>query len=118
MHKEVIRLQAKAKKLSFVQKTVLLSDNELACLLRKSSDGFLFSQEWKEVKKLVKEKYGLNCLCCGRENSRKFPINIDHIKPRKFYPELSLDIDNLQPLCGPCNKRKGNKVKDFRIHPS
>ena len=40
---------------------------------------------------------------------KKTPCNIDHIKPRKFFPELALDILNLQLLCAKCNKRKGNK---------
>ena len=110
------QLEATARKKSFVLKTSSLSDNELAIELRKNSDWFLCSPEWKELRKKARERYGLVCLCCGRDNSRRFPINMDHVKPRKLYPELALDIENLQPLCGPCNKHKGNSIIDYR-HP-
>ena len=35
-------------------------------------------------------------------------MNVDHIKPRKKFPELALVEDNLQVLCGACNHGKGN----------
>ena len=35
-------------------------------------------------------------------------MNVDHIKPRKKYPELALDKSNLQVLCEECNHGKGN----------
>ena len=104
----------KAQKLSLKLKMSTMSDNEVALAIRKSSDGFLESKEWKDLRLIALEKYGLVCMCCGRDNSRKFPINVDHVKPRKFFPELALDITNLQVLCGPCNKRKGNKTIDYR----
>lgn len=42
-------------------------------------------------------------------------MNVDHIKPRKLFPELALDPDNLQVLCHECNHGKGNwDMTDFR----
>jgi 5-methylcytosine-specific restriction endonuclease McrA len=110
----VNRLKRKASRLSLALKMKSMSDNEVAIALRQASDGFLDSQPWRELRLLAIERYGLVCLCCGRENSRRFPINVDHVKPRKFFPELALDIENLQVLCGPCNKRKGNQTIDYR----
>lgn len=107
-------LKRKAKKASLAMKYAAMSDAEAAESLRKTVDLFLVSDEWKALRKQAIEKYGLVCLCCGRENSRAYPINVDHVKPRKFFPELALDIENLQVLCGPCNKRKGNKDTDYR----
>lgn len=112
--KEVSRLKRKMQRLSWKLKASTMTDNEVADALRKTADPFLYTEAWRALRREAVAKYGLICLSCGRENSRKFPINIDHIKPRKFYPELALDINNLQPLCGPCNKRKGNKTVDFR----
>lgn len=91
-----------------------MSDNDVAVAIKKSSNGFLRSQAWRDLRLLAIQRYGLICMCCGRENSRRFPINVDHVKPRKHFPELALDIENLQVLCGPCNKRKGNKTIDYR----
>lgn len=33
---------------------------------------------------------------------------LDHIKPRRLFPELALVVENLQVLCGDCNEGKGN----------
>ena len=98
-------------KIAYRNKVEKLSANELAKLFACQSKNFLMSKEWKELKNLAKIKYGSKCLCCGSIKN----INIDHVKPRKFYPELSLDINNLQPLCSRCNKNKGNKIKDYRF---
>lgn len=117
MNKQIQQLEARARKKSLLLKMELMSSNDVAENLRKNSDGFLCSNEWKTLRKQALDKYGMVCIKCGRDNSRMFPINVDHVKPRKFYPELSLDINNLQPLCGPCNKRKGNQVIDYREPP-
>ena len=109
------RLQNKAMRTSWALKASSMTDNEVADALRNTSDPFLYTDAWRNLRKQAAELYGLICCKCGRENSRKFPINFDHIKPRRFFPELALDIKNLQPLCGPCNKAKGNKHQtDYR----
>lgn len=54
-------------------------------------------------------------MCCGMTPDNKKNSNVDHIKPRLYYPELARDINNLQVLCGRCNKEKGNKhTTDYR----
>jgi len=114
--KEVSRLKRKMQRLSWKLKASTMTDNEVADALRKTADPFLYTEAWRALRQEAIAKYGLLCCSCGRENSRKFPINFDHVKPRKFFPELALDINNLQPLCGPCNKRKGNQTIDYRKH--
>jgi 5-methylcytosine-specific restriction endonuclease McrA len=108
MAKKIIKLKARSRKIALKHKMDNLSDNEVADILKKTSKGFLKSKEWRELRAKALELYGLVCVKCGRDNSKKYPINVDHIKPRKFFPDLALDITNLQPLCGPCNKIKGN----------
>ena len=54
------------------------------------------------------KKYGARCQCCGATPATGATINVDHIKPRKFFPELALSVDNLQVLCHECNHGKGN----------
>lgn len=73
-----------------------------------NSDGFLESYEWRKVRMVAIKKYGARCQCCGATPADGITINVDHIKPRKLFPELALNVDNLQILCGPCNHGKGN----------
>jgi 5-methylcytosine-specific restriction endonuclease McrA len=69
---------------------------------------FLSSPEWRRLRMQVIKKYGPVCMCCGASPKTGAVINVDHIKPRKLFPDLSLDINNLQILCGACNHGKGN----------
>ncbi len=73
-----------------------------------ASDDFLNSFEWRKLRLVALKKYGRKCLCCGATPETGAVMNVDHIKPRKFYPELALDINNLQVLCHECNHGKGN----------
>lgn len=89
--------------------------NEIANSIRVTGDSLLISNAWKSLKKKVHEKYGYQCMKCGRIPCNKKHSNVDHIKPRKYYPELALNFDNLQVLCGRCNKEKGNMhCTDYR----
>ncbi|MCI0488970.1 MAG: HNH endonuclease [Blastocatellia bacterium] len=48
------------------------------------------------------------CCCCGDSEE----IEMDHIRPTsKGGPHT---IENIQPLCASCNKRKGKSDKDYR----
>lgn len=76
---------------------------------------FLDSWEWKELRYRVLQLYGRRCMCCGATPKTGATIQVDHIKPRFKYPELALDITNLQVLCYDCNKGKGSwDETDFR----
>lgn len=90
----------------FKEKFSSFSNNDLAIVFRVQSNAFLWSKEWKELRSEALKLYGSNCKFCGSINN----IQIDHILPRKYYPELALEISNLQPLCSKCNKKKGNKI--------
>jgi 5-methylcytosine-specific restriction endonuclease McrA len=72
---------------------------------------FLTSPEWRDARQACLDRWGYNCLRCGRFDRH---MNADHVKPRKLFPELALDVGNLQPLCADCNKWKGNKTIDYR----
>jgi len=87
-----------------------MSDNDFSKIIHVTSNKFLLTDEWKKLRKKAVDLYGNKCKKCGFQGTVNHPIHIDHIKPRKMYPELALDITNLQPLCGRCNKEKGNKT--------
>lgn len=73
-----------------------------------TTNEFLMSFEWRRVRMEALKKYGPRCMCCGATPATGAVMNVDHIKPRKYFPHLALDINNLQILCEPCNHGKGN----------
>lgn len=66
-------------------------------------DGFSY-EEWLAFC----EALGNVCLCCGTPGL----LTVDHVVPisKGGCDELS----NVQPLCGPCNSRKGVRIVDYR----
>jgi hypothetical protein len=62
-------------------------------------------EEWEAVL----DFYGHRCLCCGKENVK---LTIDHVLPISMGGTHT--VDNVQPLCGPCNSRKHANHIDYR----
>lgn len=82
---------------------------------RQETDHFLLSREWAVVRMVALERDGGRCACCGRTAADGIVINVDHIKPRRKYPEHALTVSNLQVLCNECNHGKGNRFQtDWR----
>lgn len=72
---------------------------------RKSKAGGEYTpQQWQELC----EYYGQICLCCRKKRK----LTADHVIP--VSRGGTSDIANIQPLCKPCNSKKGNKIIDFR----
>lgn len=63
---------------------------------------FYRSREWRTLRYQVLVCHGGRCQCCGSLG----PLHVDHIKPRKTHPHLSLVFSNLQVLCKECNLGK------------
>lgn len=85
-----------------------------------ASDEFLRTPAWGRVRYDALLANDGRCECCGRGKHDGVRLNVDHVKPRKAYPQLALDVRNLQVLCGGtagCNAGKGNRdATDWR-HP-
>ena len=78
-------------------------------------DAFLRTYEWRRVRMQALKLYGTRCQCCGASPATGAVLHVDHIKPRKLYPQLALDVQNLQVLCHECNHGKGNwDMTDWR----
>lgn len=73
-----------------------------------TTDSFLESYEWRRVRMIVLKRDGARCRCCGATPADGVRVHVDHIKPRKLFPNLALDLNNLQVLCEVCNHGKGN----------
>ncbi len=67
--------------------------------------GNMTPDEWNAVL----EFYGHRCLCCGRDDVK---LTIDHVLP--IFLGGAHTVENVQPLCGPCNSSKGHKHIDYR----
>lgn len=73
-----------------------------------TSPAFLETYEWRRLRMEALKKYKPRCMCCGATPATGAVMNVDHIKPRKTWPSLAMDINNLQILCHDCNHGKGN----------
>lgn len=69
--------------------------------------GFYVSDAWRALRYRALRQAGGCCQCCGCRGSRISPLHVDHIKPRSRFPELELELSNLQVLCEDCNLGKG-----------
>lgn len=74
---------------------------------RYKPNAFLDSDEWKKLRYEALLKYGRRCACCGATPKDGIILHVDHIKPRSKFPELAMNIENLQILCEACNIGKG-----------
>lgn len=54
--------------------------------------------------------HGNNCLKCGSYKN----LELDHIKPAVYYPELFHKFYNVQILCKSCNLKKRTNECDYR----
>jgi hypothetical protein len=80
--------------------------------IRQSSENFYRSREWRQVRYEALIKCGRACMCCGAKPKDGIILHVDHVKPRSKYPQLELDINNLQILCEDCNLGKSNIYED------
>lgn len=90
-----------------------------------ASDSFLSSYAWRRVRMEALKLHGARCQCCGATPKDGITIHVDHIKPRRLFPALALDVKNLQVLCEVCNHGKGNwdqtdwrpRNEKFKVEP-
>jgi 5-methylcytosine-specific restriction endonuclease McrA len=80
---------------------------------RKAKD-FYSSFAWRKVRYqfLRQQPRPLRCSACNRSAADGITLCVDHVKSVKLYPQLRLDIANLQVLCRACNTGKGSEFTD------
>lgn len=76
---------------------------------------FYCTVEWKRVRYDALKRSTGRCECCGKSPHDGIVLNVDHIKPIRYFPELALELSNLQVLCSDCNRGKGSRDRtDWR----
>lgn len=67
-------------------------------------------------KRIAKERDKYTCQRCGyfNEEFKSSAVDVDHILPKRDYPELKEDINNLITLCPNCHRIKTLKSKDYK----
>jgi 5-methylcytosine-specific restriction endonuclease McrA len=76
---------------------------------------FYNSDDWRRVRYEALKRGKGCCDCCGARPTTGNPLHVDHIKPRSRFPELELDVANLQVLCRDCNLGKSARdATDWR----
>lgn len=75
----------------------------LASFYLKPKDIIQTMDEYSALRRKVFKTYPNKCMACGSITR----LEMDHIKPRHKYPELTLVFENLQILCHECNQGKG-----------
>ncbi len=74
---------------------------------KRNNNGSHTWEQWQDLK----VKYNYMCLCC-KQQEPFVELCADHIIPVSVGG--SNDIENIQPLCRPCNSRKHSMVFDYR----
>jgi len=71
---------------------------------KRHAGGAFTATDWLHVL----DRYGHQCVCCGATED----LQIDHIVP--LSKGGAHNIDNIQPLCGFCNRHKSTAIIDYR----
>lgn len=67
--------------------------------------GFYQSKQWRDVREMKLNRDPL-CEDCMDRGVVTPGVDVDHVKPRKQFPDLAFDLDNLRTLCKRCHGKK------------
>ena len=82
---------------------------------KQTMHAFYASSKWKKLrtKALKRDHYScVNCKAKGILTTSR--LEVDHIKEVEYYPDLSLQLDNLRTLCRDCHNKRHNRYQRTR----
>ncbi|WFG35155.1 hypothetical protein GKN94_05420 [Candidatus Lucifugimonas marina] len=105
-----------------------LDDPEVAANLKRKFRELGHSDEWRYLREIVRRTNKHVCTNCSRKLTTGFEIDghykptasamhVDHILPRSKFPELDLELTNLQLLCRRCNLTKQASIPPGVVRP-
>ena len=87
---------------------------------------FYNSTAWKHMRNFIKERDNGECQECKRngyvfiddgeikDNGRKkIKLIVHHIKELEFYPELALEVSNLELICVNCHNKEHDRYYGY-----
>lgn len=112
---EKTKATAKGKRLTLVERVALKRKTSFINFFEPKKDSELYT-----ILNVMRHKHKLRtCPCCGEEG---VPATLDHYLPKEYFPELSVVLENLTPMCSKCQTLKSsdyvpvNGEKRF-LHP-
>ena len=81
---------------------------------------FYHSSTWRRIRKKALQRDGYICQLRLSRKCTTIATEVHHKKPRKDYPELALDLDNLISCCWYCHEetKERGKRKQSRHAPA
>lgn len=80
-------------------------------------DTFYQSTEWRALRRQALKRDRYRCVLCGGDLRKLGSSRVDHIKPRRQWPELALVLANLRSLCAACDNRQSREKLEHRHGP-
>lgn len=83
-------------------------------------DDFYSSKGWRKVRDMVTKRDGNLCQICKTNGvitvvkKRPRDYAVDHIKPKRLFPDLYKDLNNLQTTCSKCHAIKSAKEQKYK----
>lgn len=75
--------------------------------------GWYHTPAWRRMRQLALHRDKYLCQECLRQGKITPATEVHHIKPLEEYPELALNINNLESLCWECHEKTKRKPKDI-----
>lgn len=72
---------------------------------------FYNTKEWNSLREIKRRKEHYECERCRKKGKYSPGKNVHHKKYLRDYPELALDINNLECLCDDCHYEEHHKKK-------
>lgn len=76
----------------------------------RKSDPFYYSKRWVKLRGVERKRHPTCAYCRPKVTPTQL---IDHVRPRRLYPELEYDTNNLIGSCHRCHNRKS--ARESRI---
>ncbi len=72
----------------------------------KGVDPFYKTGAWQTARARCLRRDGYKCVNCGASVRGRGQARVDHILPRKKFPDLALHLPNLRTLCVACDNAR------------